>query len=835
MVDGISSDAKLPLRLAPTISPKPSNQPENLSSEPESSTQTNPDRAAVMPSGRAKVSVALSELQAETDLQLNISDRNGLNQVGRDDITGSIDGKVSINQHVLDDALRPLVGLDADGVKIKGLKFDQKQQSYILSVEGSTAWGAIWDNFDIQIKTNPQGQLYLQLDDNWMPNKSIISRIQSKLQNVLKSKVNGQQDLISLRLDTRRDGDKLFLTPVLESIKVPTGKSSLLKIQGLNSASAGKFSLDQNGHLEINFDRLQFLGSSDEKAAKAFSRGKADTAQIDIYGQLHPDGSTEVTAKGNLSIDLDAQDVKGINLGGENLSKRVESTRLEASLDTDISISANHQVQVESRNQWRFEDTKIQGRRYDIASEQIDVSLDTQTGLKLEIRATKAKPNPFNPKLTRNVVEPIIDGPAYFKEMLSAIGKAKESIELETFLMYKGEKTKTLMRALALKAAGLKESPSGLKPDPASSKGIPVHVLFNNNKQSREGALPTIQQFEETVKELNAEIQKLPLSDKAKKETSERLQSQLQWGSIERGVAKADHRKLLIIDGQTGYTGGINLGNHFLQEDSYHDIMLKLNGPAVREMQDAFTDNWKDFTGQELSNWNKKSVTELDKHRDTYARSHKLQPTAADIVTTDERSTEIEAAYLHAIENANKEIYVEQAYYFYPPVQAALKRALERGVTIQMIVPQRSDEELFDIINLHQIRDLMQTQKQLGRGEVKAYLYTGKQGQYAHTVHTKALSADGQMAVVGSANLTPRSLRSPFKEELPDGTQRQVLFNEEMSVYLEGDQVKQLNQQLFEADKKKAIELNYDLVEENIDILGGEKALQAALLKAQLT
>lgn len=833
MVDGISAhDARMPVK--PILTPS-SVKPDNQVCEPEPAISEDQSRAASMPSGRARASVSLSQLQAESDLQLSISDRNGLNKTGRDDITGSLDGKVSINQSVLDGALRPLVGLDEDGVKVKGLSFDKQNNSYVLSVEGSTAWGAIWDNFDIQIKTNPQGQLYLELDDNWMPNSSIISRIRNRLQSVLKDKVNGQQDVVSLKLDTRRDGDKLFLTPVLESIKVPTGKNSHLDIQGLNSGAAGKFSLDADGNLEIAFDHLQFSGSSDAKGAKAINQSKADTAQLDIYGQMHKDGSSEVSAQGRISIDLDAQDVKGISMGGENLSKRVESTRLEAQIDTDVSISKDHKVQVESQNTWRFEDTKIQGRRYDIQSDQIDVSLDTQTGLKLEVRATKAKANPFTPRLTQNVVEPIIDGPAYFKEMLSAIGNAKESIELETFLMYKGDKTKTLMRALALKAAGLKEGPSRLVHDPQATKGIPVHVLFNNNQQSHEGALPTIQQFEETVKELDAEIQKLPISEAAKKDYSERLHAQLKWGSIERGVAKADHRKLLVIDGQMGYTGGINLGNHFLQEDSYHDIMLKVNGPAVREMQDAFTDNWKDFTGEDKRDWNQKSVAELGQHRDSYARKHQLKPTGADIVTTDERSTEIEAAYLHAIENAQTEINVEQAYYFYPPVQEALKRALSRGVTINMIVPKRSDEELFDIINLAQIRDLMQTQQQLGRGAVKAYLYTGNEGKYAHTVHTKALSADGKMAVVGSANLTPRSLRSPFKEDLPDGSQRQVLFNEEMSVYLEGDQVRKLDQQLFETDKKKAIELDYENVLEHIDILGGEKELQTALLKAQLT
>ncbi|HEY9841601.1 MAG: hypothetical protein ACAI44_14100, partial [Candidatus Sericytochromatia bacterium] len=64
---------------------------------------------------------------------------------------------------------------------------------------------------------------------------------------------------------------------------------------------------------------------------------------------------------------------------------------------------------------------------------------------------------------------------------------------------------------------------------------------------------------------------------------------------------------------------------------------------------------------------------------------------------------------------------------------------------------------------------------------------------------------------------------------------RQVLFNEEMSLYLEGAQVKTLEGQLFEADKKKSRKIDYDEVLERIDTLGGEKELQEALIKAQLT
>jgi phosphatidylserine/phosphatidylglycerophosphate/cardiolipin synthase-like enzyme len=832
MVDGLSSEPRHPQLVTPALFGTEAKPPAQVC-EPESEPPIETDKSALMPSGRAKVSVPFEQLQASTDLTLSVSDRNGLNRTGREDITGTLDGSVSINHEVLNQALQGLVGHKKGDATITGMRFESKNNSYVLSVNADVFW-FIEDDLELAIRTDPHGRLYLQVSENWTPNSSVISRVRNALQGMLKDKINGQQEIVSLKLNTERDGDKLYLTPELESIKVPLGKGQQLQVQGLNSARAGRFEIDSSGDLHLHFDSLHFSGSSDAKGAKALGAGKADSAQLQISAQVFKDKSVEIAAQGQISIDLDNQDTQQISMGGENLGKRVTSARLEAQIDSDVSIDAQGQVQANSRNHWRIEDAKIQGRRYDIVSDQIDVALDTQSGLKLEVKTVVPPVPKFKPHLTQNVIEPVIDGPSYNAEMLKAIAGARESIEQETFLMYAGDKTQALMRALALKAAGLKEEKGQLVRDSLAPKGIPVRVLFNNNKLNHEGALPTIQQFEATIKALSNEIEALKLNDSAKQGYLSQLKNHLQWGSLERGVAKADHRKLLLIDGQTAYTGGINMGNHFLQKDSYHDIMLKANGPVVAEMQSAFIENWQDFTGQEPADWNTKSVAELAKHRDRYAKEHKLKPTEVALVTTDETKTDIEAAYLHAIETANDKISIEQAYYFYPPVQAALKRALARGVDIDLIVPNRSDEELFDIINLEQIRDLMETQKKLGKGQVRAWLYTGDPGKYAHTVHTKALSADGNKAVVGSANLLPRSLRSPFKEELPDGSQRQALFNEEMSLYLQGEQVKELEQKLFEKDKSKARELNYEDVLEHIDMLGGAKELQAALLKAQL-
>ncbi|HEY9842393.1 MAG TPA: phospholipase D-like domain-containing protein, partial [Candidatus Obscuribacterales bacterium] len=163
--------------------------------------------------------------------------------------------------------------------------------------------------------------------------------------------------------------------------------------------------------------------------------------------------------------------------------------------------------------------------------------------------------------------------------------------------------------------------------------------------------------------------------------------------------------------------------------------------------------------------------------------------------------------------------------------------ALERGVAIGIIVPEVSNIEIFNPTNTECIRQLMEHQQQTGKGKVTAWLYTGFAGEFSRMAHTKAITVDSRLAVLGSANLTPRSLQSPFKEVLTGEADEHILFNQEIDLYVDDPAfVRRLERALFDEDiAHRSRRLDYAGVLARLEALGGARALQAAELGARLS
>ncbi|PIQ24115.1 hypothetical protein COW36_10915 [bacterium (Candidatus Blackallbacteria) CG17_big_fil_post_rev_8_21_14_2_50_48_46] len=833
MVNPIEQSSPLPFPFAnqPENICRP--EPEKLICEAEPSLDLTERRfPQAANSGKAQPQVDFAQLNAQADLELELTDSNGVLKTGKEDIHGQLSGEIILNGDLLNqnfDALKKSVS----SAQMKSLSFDPDDRAYVIGMKAKTLKGLLWDNFEIRLKATPAGQLYLDVDENWFPNSSILSRLRDGIKQALNSHLNQKLDALEIELETRRDGDKLYLTPAIKKLKFPLDADHALRFKEIQNA-IGRFSIDPKGHLHLRFDKLELTGSTDPQAARGPAQSTPDALKLKLEARSYKDKHHEMNLKGKILLDIDAQEAQKIKMGGETLSKRVSQTGLEADLDSTISISAAGKVNAQAQNHWQLKNTVIEGKTYQIEAEKIEVSLDTQSGLSLEVK-THSPTQTFRPQLSQNTVEPLIDGPNYHEEMKSAIAGAQESIEIESFLYYDEPSTRDLARQLLLKAAGLKPGKSRLVYDPLATQGLPVHILVNH-RLTQTGFESVKKIFAETQAQLSQEIQTLPISDAAKADYLKRMQTHLKLGALTDGVAKADHRKLLLIDGKTGYTGGINLGDHFLKPDSYHDIMLKVTGPAVGEMRAQYAANWQDFTGKPAE-LRLKSKSELEKAARQHAHSTQQNLVSSGIVTTDDSSNQIEAALLDAIGHAKKEINIEHAYFYHPAVLQALKNAVSRGVTVKITVPDKSDEDLYNIINADMIRQLMETAQKTGKGKVQAWLYTGTPGKYSHMAHTKALSVDGETAVIGSANLIPRSLNSPFRKVLPDGSRQNILFNEEMSLYLhDAQKVKELDQKLFEFDRnQKSKPFSYAEVLKRIQDLGGEKVLQQEKLKANLS
>ena len=215
-----------------------------------------------------------------------------------------------------------------------------------------------------------------------------------------------------------------------------------------------------------------------------------------------------------------------------------------------------------------------------------------------------------------------------------------------------------------------------------------------------------------------------------------------------RGLNQRDHRKILVVDGKIGFTGGINIsgvysGRSVRREatgpgdirDGWRDTHVKIEGPAVKELQNLFGRTWKQQGGKRLDE--KAYFPEVKNKGRHLVRVVDSSP--------ELRKSTIYLAYLSCIKKARKYIHIGMAY-FVPGRRMikALGEAAMRGVDVKIILPSFSDARLV----LHAGRSYYG--KLLKKG-VKIY---ERKGAF---LHSKTAVVDGIWSTVGTANLDYRS------------------------------------------------------------------------------
>lgn len=206
-----------------------------------------------------------------------------------------------------------------------------------------------------------------------------------------------------------------------------------------------------------------------------------------------------------------------------------------------------------------------------------------------------------------------------------------------------------------------------------------------------------------------------------------------------------NHRKLLVVDGRLGFTGGINIGAENIRADSPPHVVLdthfQLDGPVVEQLTDAFADDWLFTTGEKLltENW--------------FPPLEKAGPVTARVVTSgpDEDMEQIEFVALHAISCARKSIRVVTPYFLPPePLTMALGLAAARGVTVDIVLPENSNHAILDWARRVPLRPLIQA-------GCRVWLTP------APFDHSKLMVIDGSWTLIGSANWDTRSFRLNFE------------------------------------------------------------------------
>ena len=340
-----------------------------------------------------------------------------------------------------------------------------------------------------------------------------------------------------------------------------------------------------------------------------------------------------------------------------------------------------------------------------------------------------------------NKVTLLQDGSDTYRDMLSAIATAKDHINLETYIFDDDEIGKLFAKALIDKQL----------------QGVQVNVIRDSV-----GTSTTPNLFFEQLQAAGINVLEFnPINPLVVKKD---------WSLNQR-----DHRKLLIIDGEIVFMGGINIssvhsGSSFRKPrqprtDSvlaWRDTDIKLEGPVVAEFQKLFMTTWQKQKGNLLAdkNYFPKPVTAGN------------QIVRAIGSSSDDTASVIYIALLSAINTAQKSVQLTNAY-FVPDIQllTVLKETAARGVNVTLILPSQTDSWLALHAGRAHYSDLL-------KAGIKIYQRRGVM------LHSKTALIDGVWATVGSTNLDWRSF----------------LHNDELNAVILGQEFGDQLQAMFDKD-----------------------------------
>ena len=319
-----------------------------------------------------------------------------------------------------------------------------------------------------------------------------------------------------------------------------------------------------------------------------------------------------------------------------------------------------------------------------------------------------------SPLILGNKVTLLQDGEATYAAMFAAIRKARDHINLESYII-EGDEIGQQFADLLLEQQG---------------RGVQVNVIYDSV-----GAFNTPKAFFERLTAGGIQILEFnPINP---------LKVKKQWL-----INNRDHRKLLVIGGRTAFIGGINISNVYSSGSvvrragkpaantvAWRDTQVQIEGPVVGKLQKLFMNTWEKQHGKPLAP--KEYFPALKAQGNEIVRAIGSTP--------DDPYSLIYLTLMSAIGNAEKHVYLTNAYFVPDPqLLKALMDAAGRGVDVKLILPSESD---FAVV-FHAGRSHYSTLLNAG---VKIYERTGA------LLHSKTALIDGVWSTVGSTNLDWRS------------------------------------------------------------------------------
>lgn len=216
-----------------------------------------------------------------------------------------------------------------------------------------------------------------------------------------------------------------------------------------------------------------------------------------------------------------------------------------------------------------------------------------------------------------------------------------------------------------------------------------------------------------------------------------------------RRINNRTHRKVLVVDGRVGLTGGVGIADEWTGDaqdpEHWRDTHVRVRGPVVRGLQGAFAENWLEATGQVLAGDDDLPALERDGDGDLGDPGAAMQVIRS---TAGVGDTNAETLYFLALAAARESIDLTSAYFApRPAFLGALVDAARRGVRVRVLVPGRHMDK--DVVR-HAGRA---TYGELLRGGVRVFEYEPTM------LHAKALVIDDVWSAVGSVNFDNRSFQ----------------------------------------------------------------------------
>ena len=350
--------------------------------------------------------------------------------------------------------------------------------------------------------------------------------------------------------------------------------------------------------------------------------------------------------------------------------------------------------------------SKLKKRPLDEMGELIEVSYPGQHDNLVAL----LKNMDYTPILGGNDVQIFTNGKDKFAALFADIEKAKKHIHVEYYVLVDDDIGTRLQQSLIRKAR----------------EGLEIRVIYDSF-----GSRKTKKKFLEEFRKAGIETEPFL------KLTLPALTSRINYRT---------HRKMVVIDGQIGYVGGMNIADRYIDGFSWgcwRDTHARIEGKGVQGLQSVFLIDWY-FVSQTL-------ITS----RDYFPMLDNYGTSPMQIVNSGPLSelNEIFHGIMQAIYDAKESIFIQTPYFLPPEAMIdALQAAAIRGVDVRIMLSKRSDVPLVQMASRSFIKDML-------KAGVKVYFY--QKG----FLHSKTMTFDRSLTLIGSANFDSRSFEQNFEVE----------------------------------------------------------------------